>query len=485
VGWWVDFNMLRFTLFLKLFLSVVYCEPFDGLILVSKEVAESNSPAITQLIDNDENIINEWVHDTGLSGIAYLSPDSILYVGCKIEDPNGPNRNGRFKKMNWEGEVIWDYVIPEELCRPHHDIEIKPNGNILVLCSELRTYEELLAAGMIIEEVPDINVNRGNMDMVVEIDPLENNLANIVWEWRFWDHLIQDINPDLANYGLISENPQLLNINSPSLSFLEEEQPAGADADDWMHCNSISYNPLLDQIMLSSRNRCEFYVIDQSTTINEASSHAGGIYEKGGDFLYRWGNPQNYNRGDVNNQILKGQHSVIWIPYNFPGQGNILLFNNFHTSDYSTVLEVVPPIDQSGSYSIDQINAFEPNDFYWMYTLDYLAPVRGGVWRLPNGNTIVTTYEQLFEIGFNDNIEWIYNGMLSPSRVIKYSYEYFSQNNPPYDLNNDGVTNNDDLELLILLVINNNNSILEADINHDSSIDIYDLLLFSNFLETI
>ena len=115
--------------------------------------------------------------------------------------------------MNWGGEIIWDYIIPEEICRPHHDIEIKPNGNILVLCSELRTYEELINSGMIIEQIPNINVNRGNMDMVVEIEPLENNIANIVWEWRFWDHLIQDINPAYDNYGVISENPQLLSFD--------------------------------------------------------------------------------------------------------------------------------------------------------------------------------------------------------------------------------------------------------------------------------
>ena len=475
--------MKRLALFFIIILSFIYCEPFNGLTLISKEGSDSNSPAMTQLIDNNENVINEWIHDTGLSGIAYLSSDSILYVGCKIENPNGPNRNGRFKKMNWEGEIIWDYIIPEDICRPHHDIEIKPNGNILVLCSELRTYEELIDSGMIIEQIPNINLNRGNMDMVVEIEPLENNIANIVWEWRFWDHLIQDVNPAYANYGLISENPQLLNINSPSLSYLEEEQPAGADADDWMHCNSISYNPLLDQIILSSRNRCEFYVIDQSTTTDEALSHFGGTYGKGGDFLYRWGNSQNYNRGDASDQILKGQHSVVWIPYNFPGQGNILLFNNFHTSDYSSVLEIVPPIDQNGSYLIDQVNAYDPNSYYWIYTLDHLAAVRGGVWRLPNGNTIITTYEQLFEIGFNNNVEWVYNGILSTSRAIKYSLEYFDEYNFMYDLNNDGFTNNDDLDFLISLVITNDNSILGADINHDASIDILDLLLFSNFLD--
>ena len=112
--------------------------------------------------------------------------------------------------------------------------------------------------------------------------------------------------------------------------------------------------------------------------------------------------------------------------------------------------------------------------------------MRGGVWRLPNGNTIITTYEQLFEIAFNNNnTEWIYNGALSPSRVIKYSFEYFNEDNLAYDLNNDGVINNDDLDLLISLVVTNDDSILDADINYDASIDIFDLLLFFNFLGSI
>ena len=129
------FCMRRSILYLQLFISFIFSEPFNGLTLISKETAGPGSPALTQLIDNDGNIINEWVHDTELSAIAYISPDSILFISCKIDNPNGPNRNGRFKKLNWEGEIIWDYIIPDSICRPHHDIEVMPNGNILAICS--------------------------------------------------------------------------------------------------------------------------------------------------------------------------------------------------------------------------------------------------------------------------------------------------------------------------------------------------------------
>ena len=96
-------HCLRFILLLQLSTSFILSQPFNGLTLISKEDGDSSGTALTQLIDNDENIINEWFHDTDLSGIAYLTSDSILFVSCKINNPNEPNRNGRFKKMNWGG----------------------------------------------------------------------------------------------------------------------------------------------------------------------------------------------------------------------------------------------------------------------------------------------------------------------------------------------------------------------------------------------
>mgnify|MGYP007000438460 len=46
--------------------------------------------------------------------------------------------------------------------------------------------------------------------MIVELHPPE---GNIVWEWHLWDHLIQDVDPSLSNFGNISEHPELFDIN--------------------------------------------------------------------------------------------------------------------------------------------------------------------------------------------------------------------------------------------------------------------------------
>ena len=54
-----------------------------------------------------------------------------------------------------------------------------------------------------------------------------------------------------------------------------------------------------------------------------------------------------------------------------------------------------------------------------------------------------------------------------------------------YDINNDGVVNNSDFVMLLSFVIGGNDSVSAADINFDSEVDIFDLLLLSNFLQNM
>ena len=50
-------------------------------------------------------------------------------------------------------------------------------------------------------------------EAIFEIEMVGSDEINIVWEWHLWDHVIQDIDPDLPNYGVISEHPELMDIN--------------------------------------------------------------------------------------------------------------------------------------------------------------------------------------------------------------------------------------------------------------------------------
>jgi len=198
-----------------------------------------------------------------------------------------------------------------------------------------------------------------------------------------------------------------------------------------MHLNAINYNTELDQIVISSAKQNEILVIDHSTSTEEAAGHIGGNSGKGGDFLYRWGNPQNYDRGNNNDHILGHQHGVNWIHEGSPGAGNLILFNNHHNSNNSgAVIEIETPIDENGNYPIEDGEPWGPESFIMVYNNMY-TQMQGGAFRQPNGNTLITDCDDahIFEINSSGNIQWEYNpsGDYQIPRAQKYGLDYFDQ----------------------------------------------------------
>ena len=127
--------------------------------------------------------------------------------------------------------------------------------------------------------------------------------------------------------------------------------------------NSVDYNPALDQIVMSVHELSEIWIIDHSTTTALAAGHSGGRSGKGGDLLYRWGNPRAYRAGKASDQTLFAQHNANWIRPGLPGEGHILVFNNGGhrpDGDYSSVDELVPPVDSQGHYALEPGKAFGP-----------------------------------------------------------------------------------------------------------------------------
>ena len=181
--------------------------------------------------------------------------------------------------------------------------------------------------------------------------------------------------------------------------------------------NSIDYNEEFDQILLSSRFQNEIWIIDHSTSTEEAAGHTGGRYGKGGDLLYRWGNPQIYDMGSENDRILFGQHDARWIDSGYPGEGNILIFNNgVERPDgyYSTVDEITPPVDESGNYIRSEGLPFGPTETTWTYKPNTQSELFGssisGSQRLSNGNTMICNGPsgKFIELTPNFDTVWTY-----------------------------------------------------------------------------
>ncbi|MDQ3681473.1 MAG: aryl-sulfate sulfotransferase, partial [Bacteroidota bacterium] len=194
---------------------------------------------------------------------------------------------------------------------------------------------------------------------------------------------------------------------------------------DVYHFNAIKYNPELDQIVFSSPHLNEIFIIDHSTTTKEAAGHTGGRWGKGGDFLYRWGNPENYRRGDSTNKKLFSQHDIRWIEKGKPGAGNLTVFNNGiphrdrDSMDYSAIYEIAPPKDQKGNYLIEKGKPFGPEKPVWTYiapdSVSFWSSFISGAHRMNNGNTFINegAKGRYFEVTKEGKIVWEY---LNPYR---------------------------------------------------------------------
>ena len=260
---------------------------------------------------------------------------------------------------------------------------------------------------------------------------------------------------------------------------------------DWIHLNAISYNVDFDQIVISSRFQDEIFVLDHSTTSGEAAGHSGGNYGRGGDFLYRWGNPQNYDRGSSSDQIISDQHSINWIPAGYLGENNFILFNNYHSGSgvwgESAVLEFVPPVDEDGNYTIEEGEPYGPENYIWSYDEDIFSAMQGGAFRLPNGNTLITDCDSahILEITNEGNIVWeyTYNGYINSiiARAQKYDVNYFDSYILEGDINSDGILNILDIVSLINLVLSDDFE--EAgDINGDAMLNVLDIVILMNLI---
>ncbi len=362
------------------------------------------------LIDLSGTIQHTWPgsHEPGLS--VYLDENLNLYRSMNIVPGAGPaGTGGAIEKLDWDGNVLWyyEYYSADEYLQ-HHDFRVMPNGNVLLVAWDYYSDDEAIAQG---RNPAYLSHDLFLPDSIIEVEQTGPDSGTIVWEWHAWDHLIQDFDNTKPNYGVVADHPELLDLNYPP-------QPTN---NDWNHVNSVDYHAEFDQIILSAHHFNEVWVIDHSTTTAEAAGHSGGNSGKGGDLLYRWGNPEAYRAGTPADRQEFLQHDATWIPPGYPGEGNILIFNNGKNrpgGNYSTIDEIVPPVDAFGVYAHTPGTAFGPAAPTWVYTApnptDFYSQNISGCERLPNGNTLICSGAQawFFEVESDGTLVWEYHNVL-------------------------------------------------------------------------
>jgi hypothetical protein len=420
----------------------------------------------TYLINMDGEVVHKWEMDTGAGFSTYfLDNGNLLRSASRTagmmgggmggfggrggrggqrggaagaaegsterRQPGGIGAGGKIQKIKWDGSLDWEYIYATDTEVPHHDIELMPNGNILLICWDAKTAEESIAAG----RNPAFQSGEQNPDCIVEIKPTGPNTAEVVWKWYAWDHLIQDFDPNKPNYGNVSEHPELININYTD-SWDESAQSAGQGnrrggagggmgggmmgggpipVTDWTHFNAIDYNAELDLIIVSSYTFSEIWVIDHSTTTEQTKAHTGGKHGKGGDLIYRYGNPAAYKQGTIKDKKLFSPHDIHWIEKGLPGQGHMLIFNNGpnrQDGSYSSVEEFILPMDDNGNFKMNG-KVFADVEPIWQYMdpnnkTNFYAMNISGAQRLPNGNTLICegSSGHFFEVTSDNEIVW-------------------------------------------------------------------------------
>lgn len=403
----------------------------------------------TYLVDLDGKLVHTWPSKYVPGQAVYLLDDGSI-LRCAREPKNrnfgGGGIGGRVQRIAADGKLLWDLDYADERHCQHHDIEPLPGGNILLIAWEKKSRDEAIKAGR------DPDAMRGDElwpDYVIEISPDGATDGKVVWEWHLWDHLVQEFDESKANYGVVAEHPELVDLNFDKRAPRESRpdmdrlrglgyiggrepddgpddrkdgpppgRPGGFDRHaDWCHTNAIDYNAELDQIVLSVHNFSEIWIIDHSTTTQEAAGHRGGRYGKGGDLLYRWGNPRAYGAGDAENQVLFAQHDARWIKKGMPGAGHLTVFNNGEgrpDGDYSSIVEIALPITPKGDYRLERGTAYEPTRPYWEYTAaeksDFFSSHISGAQRLSNGSTLICNGEEgrIFEVSPAGKTVWDY-----------------------------------------------------------------------------
>ena len=343
---------------------------YDGLTLYN--TLQGTQTDRTVLIDNTGAIVHQWNCVDTVTSTPYLFPGGELLRPCRVSGTpvmDGAAWGGRIQRLDIDGGVLWEYIFSDANNQQHHDICPMPNGNVLLVAWEHKTQAQGVAVGRqnLVGEIWPTQI--------VEVQPTGPTSGEIVWEWHLWDHLVQDVNPALPNHGVVSEHPGRMDINKGSIQ---------SGNGDWIHVNALDYSPELDQIVFSSNSLDEIYIIDHGTTTEEAAGPAG-------DFLYRWGNPFNYERpGD---HVLWNVHGVNWIDPGMPGEGDLLLFNNGNDDNTSDLIQFTTPMAPDGTYEIQSGQPFAPvpGDYTFFYeSPGFHGSHLCGVYRLPNGNTLAT-----------------------------------------------------------------------------------------------
>ena len=399
----------------------------------------------TYLLDMEGRVVHTWPIGTNPHLL-----DSGNILDASKDDPSGFQG---FKEVDWDGKIVWEYTEKREGYAPHHDWVRIWNKQLnapttLYIANKSITHDQAIEAGADPRKGP---YREGQMDAIVEVDMQ----GKVVWEWWFFDHVTQDVDPVKSNFvgtgKTVADHPGRININLPGRPLKR----------DWLHCNSMDYNAESGHVVINSVQG-ELYVVDHDGTFvaGDAKASIAKAASKAGDFLYRFGDPARYAQGDPprvlenwesatsGHKQMGGAHDVHWIRPGLPGAGHLLVLNNgqylFQCTPQSSAMEINPFLDanerDSGKYvnppdagyrreTYDKDTHNTPRQIskqvIWSYrsvnSHSFFSHIGSSTQRLPNGSTFICsdTEGHFFEVTADGQLAWEYINPVTREGAVK------------------------------------------------------------------
>ncbi|MEI6766926.1 MAG: aryl-sulfate sulfotransferase [Bacteroidota bacterium] len=403
---------------------------------------------MSYLIDMEGQVVHTWNIGTN---------PRFTEAGTLLDAVGGnPSNQNQWKELDWNGNVVWQYTESRSNYHGHHDFAkiFNPklgDSTFIYIANKDLTSQQCLDAGCDASQT----YTNPQMDAIVEVD----RQGNVIWEWWFFNHVVQDMYPALPTYGVIANTPGRINLNMRG-------NPVKSD---WNHCNSLDYNQDKDLIVINSVHG-EFYVIDHGNTFipNDSDSSISLAASAAGDFLYRFGDPAKYDKGDppsvndnwekatAGHKQLGGSHDIQWIRPGLPGAGNLLVFDNaqnlFELTAQSYIIEINPYLNSSGTntgnfvdpptagYTV--VNSPDNNlmkekknvskQIVWKFSsknnTSFFSTIGSSAQRLPNGNTLVCSMNDghFFEVYPADtSVVWEYINPMTRDGIKKIKTDHY------------------------------------------------------------
>lgn len=355
---------------------------------------------ITQIGSNKFNqlfgmlvIVNQeghvlWYYQTNsrISDFDYLPDGNISYITqdnrIVVIDFAGNIVNHWYATNRPEGGKI--DAIPVEAQTFHHDVSLLPNGNRLVLNTEVREIENYYTSETKKNALKQKQLVVG--DVVVEFTPT----GEVVHRWKAFDHMpVMRIGYEtFSNYWIRRGFPNSV---------------------DWSHANAVVPFPNENAYLVNFRY--------QSAMIK--------VNKKNGKIEWIFAEPTGWGK-DFQDKLLKiPEKGWNWHQHSprFTRNGNLLFFNN--NNFQSRPFEKTKPIEESPSYVVEyKINgkdktvkkvwSTENDDEKKVYSI-----AMGRVSELPETGNILACYGALLDSKYFDEMNWWNRGKFPQWTLVR------------------------------------------------------------------